>query len=259
MENEYIITNIGNDYVGEIILNRPNKWNAFNTKMAEELDYALMEFDRDRRVRVILLKGAGKAFCVGIDVSEFPGKTPLEYREWIGHMGKSMATIGHISKPVIAQIHGIAAAIGTGLVAASDLAIASEDATFGLTAINVGLSCIGPSVAVSRSLGRKRTLELLLYGDMIKANRAMEIGLINRVAKGEELENAGREWAAILAKKSPLAVQISKKAFYAASDMEYFKALDYMNDIISRLCTAQDTIEGINAFIEKREPNWKEM
>lgn len=258
MGYEYIILNIGDDHVGEIILNRPKQWNAFNTAMAGELDNVLWKFDRDKSVRVILLKGAGKAFCVGIDVSEFPGKTALEYRDWIGHMGKSLATICKISKPVIAQVQGVAVAIGTGLVAASDLAIVSEDARFGLTAINVGLNCIGPAVPVARSIGRKRTLELLLYGDMIDAPRALEIGLVNRVVPQEELDQKAREWAAVLAKKSPLAVQTAKKAFYAAADMEYFTSLEYMTDILARLCTSEDAMEGINAFMEKREPRWKE-
>lgn len=258
MDYANIIANIGEDYVGEIILNRPKQWNAFNTPMASELDSALWEFDRDRNVRVILLKGTGKAFCVGIDVSEFPGKTALEYRDWIGHMGKALVTIGRISKPVIAQVRGVAAAIGAGLTAAADLAIASEDATFGLTAINVGLNCIGPAVPVSRSVGRKRTLELLLYGEMITAQRAFEIGLVNRVVKGGELDQAAREWAAVLARKSPLAVQTAKKAFYMAADMEYFTSLEYMTDTVARLCTTEDSKEGINAFTEKREPVWKE-
>lgn len=258
MEYRHILTEIGDDYVGEITLNRPKQWNAFNTPMAGELDSALRELDGDNNVRVILLKGAGKAFCVGIDISEFPGKTALEYRDWIGHMGKALITIGRIGKPVIAQVRGVAAAIGTGLTAAADLAIASEDATFGLTAINVGLNCIGPSVPVARSVGRKRTLELLLYGDMIKAHRALEIGLVNRVVKGDELDQSSREWAAILARKSPLAVQMAKKAFYMAADMEYFKSLEYMTDTVARLCTTEDSKEGISAFMEKRDPVWKE-
>ena len=258
MDYKHIITSSGEDHVGEIILNRPKQWNACNTVMAGEIDDAIWAFDRDKNIRVIILKGAGKAFCVGIDVSEFPGKSALEYRDWIGHMGKSLATIGRIRKPVIAQVQGVAAAIGTGLTAAADLAIASEDASFGLTAINVGLNCIGPAVPVARSVGRKRTLELLLYGDMIKAQRALDIGLINKIVKQDELEQNTREWAATLARKSPLAVQTAKKAFYAAADMEYFTSLEYMTDTLSRLCTSEDAMEGINAFLEKRQPKWKQ-
>jgi enoyl-CoA hydratase/carnithine racemase len=258
MDYEYICTAIGQDHVGEIILNREGHWNAFNTAMAAELDGAFCDFNEDPNVRVILLKGAGKAFCVGIDVSEFPGKTALEYRDWIGHMGKSMMTMSRITKPVIVQVRGVAAAIGAGLVAAADLAIASENAKFGLTAINVGLNCIGPALPVARSVGRKRALELLLYGDLITAQRALEIGLINRVVPNEALDEKAREWAAVLARKSPLAVQMAKKAFYAGADMDYYKAFEYMTDNLARLCTSDDATEGIRAFMEKREPLWKE-
>jgi enoyl-CoA hydratase/carnithine racemase len=257
MEYQHILTKTGDDYVGEIILNRPKQWNAFNTPMAGELDSALRELDGDGNVRVILLKGAGKAFCVGIDVSEFPGKTALEYRDWIGHMGEALVTMSRISKPVIAQVHGVAAAIGAGLVAAADLAIVSEDAKFGLTAINVGLNCIGPAVPVARSVGRKRALELLLCGDLIEAQKALEFGLVNRVVPVEELDQKAREWAAALARKSPLAVQMAKKAFYTAEGMDYYKALEYMTDNLARLCTTEDSKEGISAFLEKRQPQWK--
>lgn len=258
MDYKNIITEINDDFVGEIILNRPSQLNSFNTGMAGELNDALNLFDRDSRVRVILLRGEGKAFCVGIDVGEFPGKTPIEYHQWIGFMAKPLATLSKINKPVIAQVHGVAAAIGTGLAASADLAIASEDARFGLTAINVGLTCIGPAVPVSRSIGRKRTLELLLYGDMINAKRALEIGLVNRVVSNEELDKSAHNWAAALAKKSPIAVQISKKAFYSAQDMDYFTALEYMSDTLARLCTTEDAVEGISAFTEKREPKWRQ-
>lgn len=258
METRYVVTTAGEDHVGEIILKREQQLNAFNTAMAAELDSALYELDRDSSVRVILLKGAGKAFCVGIDVSEFPGKTALEYRDWIAHMGKSMATMSRIAKPVIVQVHGVAAAIGTGLVAAADLAIASDRAKFGLTAINVGLNCIGPVVPVARSVGRKRALELLLYGELITAQRACEIGLVNRVVPPGELDATAREWAAVLARKSPLAVQSAKGAFYTAADMDYYKAFEYMTDNLARLCTAEDVREGIEAFMEKREPRWRE-
>jgi enoyl-CoA hydratase/carnithine racemase len=167
-------------------------------------------------------------------------------------------TISRIRKPVIAQVHGVAAAIGAGLVAAADLAVASEDARLGLTAINVGLNCIGPIVPITRTIGKKRSLELLLYGDLIKASEALNMGLINRVVLGNELEERTREWAAQLALKSPLAVQAAKKAFYMAGDMEYYKAFQYMTEVLSRLCATEDAHEGITAFLEKRKPDWKE-
>jgi enoyl-CoA hydratase/carnithine racemase len=162
-----------------------------------------------------------------------------------------------MSKPVIAQVQGVAAANGAGLVAAADLAIAAENTKFGLTAINVGLNCVGPVVPVSRSIGRKRALELLLYGDLIKAPRALEMGLLNRVVPKDELAEEARKWAALLARKSPIATQISKRAFYAAADLDYYKAFEYMNEAFARLCTTEDAKEGVAAFFERRDPQWK--
>lgn len=257
MEYKNILTKTGDDHVGEIVLNRPENMNTFNTPMAGELNDALRMFDGDENVRVILLKGAGKAFCAGIDVGEFPGKTAMEYSEWIGLMGSPMVTMNDLRKPVIAQVQGIAAAIGAGLVAAADLAIVSENAHFGLTAINVGLNCVGPVVPVTRCVGRKRALELLFYGDLIDARDALQMGLVNRVVPGEELDREARQWAARLAAKSPLAVETAKKAFYTAADMEYHKAFEHMTNALARLCTTEDVSEGISAFFEKRKPQWK--
>ncbi|HOD74567.1 MAG TPA: enoyl-CoA hydratase-related protein, partial [Syntrophorhabdaceae bacterium] len=122
---------------------------------------------------------------------------------------------------------------------------------------NVGLNCIGPAVPVSRCVGRKRALELLLYGDLIDAQEALRIGLVNRVVPTEELDERTTEWAARLAAKSPLAVETAKKAFYTGADMEYHKAFEHMTGTLARLCMTQDVTEGISAFFEKREPQWK--
>jgi enoyl-CoA hydratase/carnithine racemase len=146
------------DYLAEITLNRPSSLNTFNIPLAKELDYALKKLDTEDNVRVIILKGAGKAFSAGIDVGDFSNKSVTEYRDWIERMENPLVTISRIKKPVIARVHGVAAANGAGLVAAADLAIAGENSRFGLTAINVGLNCIGPVVPVTRSIGRKRAL-----------------------------------------------------------------------------------------------------
>lgn len=257
MTYENLMVEIGDDFVGEITLNRPDQLNTFNTPLAGELVKALEELDALTDVRVILLKGAGKAFCAGIDVNELAGKTAMEYKAWIEHMEKPLVIISRLSKPVIAQVQGVAAANGAGLVAAADLAIAAENTKFGLTAINVGLNCVGPVVPVSRSVGRKRALELLLYGDLIKAPQALDMGLLNRVVPQENLAEEARKWAALLARKSPIATQISKKAFYAAADLDYYKAFEYMNEAFARLCTTEDAKEGVAAFFEKRNPEWK--
>lgn len=258
MANEAILLEMGTDFVAEITLNRPGQLNTFDHALAGGLLRALEAADKDPRARVVLLRGAGKAFCAGIDISAFSGKTAFEYRQWIEDMEAPLEAISHMKKPVIAQVHGVAAANGMGLVAAADLAIVAEDARMGLTAINVGLNCVGPVIPVARSVGRKRALELLFYGDLINARQALDMGLVNRVVPAETLVTEGRAWAATLAKKSPLSLQLAKKAFYAASDMPYDKQFAYMNEAFARLCTTEDAGEGIRAFLEKREPLWKE-
>lgn len=244
-------------HIGTITLNRPDNLNTFNGPLAEGFDRALWDLDQRDEVRVIILKGAGRVFCAGIDLDEFPGKTAAEYQMWTERMERPLLTMTRISKPVIAQVHGAAVANGAGVVAAADLAIAAETARFGLTAINVGLNCIGPVVPVSRSLGRKRALELLYFGDLISAERAEEIGLINRVVPEERLEDEARAWAQKLADKSPLALQSAKTSYHSAADLEFGRALGYMNEAFAVLCSTEDAAEGIAAFKEKRPPVWR--
>ena len=255
---EHLIIEKHDSFVGSITLNRPDCLNTFNTPMAAELARSLLDFDDDPEVRVIVVKGAGKAFCAGIDVNELAGKTTMEYRAWIEHMEQPLITIARLKKPVIAQVQGVAAANGMGLVAAADLAIGADNVKMGLTAINVGLNCVGPVIPVARCVGRKKALELLLYGELIKADEALRLGLINKTVPKEELDQAAMAWAVELARKSPVAVQIAKKAFYASEDMDYFHQFDLMNEAFARLCSSDDAKEGVQAFFEKRRPVWKE-
>ncbi len=258
MDATVVVNNLDN-YLGEVTLNRADSLNTFTLALASELTEALLRLDTDPSVRVILLKGAGKAFCAGIDVGDFFGKSTMAYKEWIACMETPLMTISRIKKPVIAQVHGVAAANGAGLVAAADLAIAADNARMGLTAINVGLNCVGPVIPVTRSVGRKRAMEMLLYGELIAAPAALEMGLINKIVPADDLEMEARRWAAVLAVKSPLAVQIAKSAFYAAADLNYEKAFEYMNEAFARLCSTEDAKEGVSAFLEKRQPSWKEQ
>jgi len=258
MAYEKVIVEKGEDKVASITLNRPDSLNTFNSQMAGELYQALVECEGDPAVGVVLIKGAGKAFCAGIDVNELAGKTTLEYRAWIERMERPLVTISTLHKPVIVQHHGVAAANGMGLVASADLVIAAENARMGLTAINVGLNCVGPVIPVARCVGRKKALELLLYGNLIPAAEAKELGLINRLVPKEDLEGEARKWARELAVKSPVAVRIAKSAFYAAEDMPYEKQFAYMNEAFARLCSSEDAKEGVAAFFEKRQPEWKE-
>ena len=225
--------------------------------MASELDRALVDLDNDPEIRVLIIKGAGRGFSAGIDVNEMFGKTTTEHLEWVHSMEKPLVTLTQLRKPVISQVHGPAVANGTGLVAASDLAIASEDARFGLTAIKVGLSCLGPVIPVARLVGRRRALEMLLGGDLIGAEEALKIGLINRVVQKADLETECLETARKLAAKSPIAIQLSKRAFYSTIELGYTQAFDYMNEAFARLCSTEDAQEGVKAFLEKRKPSWK--
>ena len=246
------------DHVGIITLNRPEQLNTFNTDLANEINQALLELEMDKRIRVVIIKGAGRAFCTGIDISEFPGKSLQEYREWGALMERMIHVIASMKKPVIASAHGYAVANGAGLIAACDLAIVAEGTKIGATAVNVGLFCMGPAVPMSRSLGRKRCLEMIMTGDMIDAKDAERYGLVNRVVPAEKLEEATMALAKKLAEKSPLALQMGKQAFYGMSDMEYGKALEYSGEIFAALCVTEDAKEGVNAFLNKRKPVWKE-
>ncbi|SDO63796.1 enoyl-CoA hydratase/isomerase family protein [Desulforhopalus singaporensis] len=253
-----LIIEIDDNFIGTITLNRPEQLNTFSSQMAAELYSALIDMDRHPGVRVILLKGAGKAFCAGIDVNELEGKTALEYRDWIEHMERPLIVISRLAKPVIAQVHGVAAANGMGLAVAADLTIAADHAKMGLTAINVGLNCVGPVIPVSRVVGRKKALELLLYGDLIKAPELLQLGLVNRIVPKEDLQEEAYRWAVTLGRKSPVAVQIAKKGFYGSEDMGYLKQFELMNEAFARLCTTSDAREGVAAFFEKRRPQWKQ-
>ena len=244
-------------HVGIVTLNRPEQLNTFTSEMAGELHSALLAMEKDEEVRVVLLKSSGRAFCAGIDVKELEGKSANDYRRWIEWMENPLVAISTMKKPVIAQLQGVATANGMGLAAAADLVIASERVKMGLTAINVGLNCVGPILPVMRCVGCKKALELLLYGNLLKAQEALELGLVNRVVPHEELDDEALKWAEDLATRSPLAVQIAKSAFYQAEDMEYHKQFHYMNEAFARLCTTEDAHEGVAAFLGKRNPQWK--
>ena len=258
MAYETIIAETLDGHVASVTLNRIEAMNTFSSQMAEELYDALKGFEAAPDVRVILIKGAGRAFCAGIDVNELKGKTTNQYREWIEKMEAPLVLISKMQTPVMTQVHGAAVANGMGLVAASDLAIAADNVKMGLTAINVGLNCVGPVIPVARCVGQKKALELLLYGELIKADQALDLGLINRVVPKDDLDEAALVWARTLAKKSPMAVKIAKSAFYTSRDMPYEAQFAYMNEAFARLCDTSDAKEGVAAFFEKRPPVWQE-
>lgn len=245
------------EYIGTITLNRPEQMNTFNSTLAREFVEALQEMEDNPEVRAIVVKGQGKAFCAGIDVKELEGKSALDYYRWVQLMEQMSLQIARMGKPVIASVQDIAVANGIGIVASADLAMAAEGARFGATAVNVGLFCMGPAVPLSRNLGKKKALELLLTGDMIDAREAHRIGLVNHVVPKDKLSEETLNLARKLAGKSPLAVQLGKRSYYQMMDLEYDKAFEMVNNHFALLCTSEDAHEGVAAFLEKRNPNWK--
>ncbi|GAB6110002.1 enoyl-CoA hydratase/isomerase family protein [Fusibacter bizertensis] len=247
-----------NENIGIVTLNRPEFNNTFSVPLATELNHALIAFENDESVNVVIINANGKNFCTGIDINDLEGKSNLEYQNWVALMEKMNMTIANMGKPVIASVQRVAVANGIGLVAACDLAIAAENAKFGATAINVGLFCMGPAVPLLKSLGRKKTLELIMLGELIDANEAQRIGLINKVVPAERLEEETLSYAKKLADKSPLALQLGKKSFYKMEDLDYKTALDLTNNHFATLCTTEDAHEGVKAFLNKRRPKWKQ-
>jgi enoyl-CoA hydratase/carnithine racemase len=245
------------DHIGLITLNRPQDMNTFNVPFARELNDALMQLDADPEVRVVVIKANGKHFSTGISLAEFKGKTPKEYRDFIEKMDEHNHTIAHMKKPVIASVKGFCLANGAGLSFACDLTIAAEDSKFGTTAINVGLICLGPAAPLSRLVGRKKALEMVLTGEMITAPEALRLGLVNKIVPKEQLEEATMELAGKLAAKSPLALQAGKKGVYGMADMPYEKALDMLSGLFASLCCTEDAETGVQSFLERKEPVWK--
>ncbi len=245
------------DNIGFISLNRPAQLNTFSSLLANEFNRALEELEKDPETRVIVIRGEGKAFCAGIDVNELEGKACLDYYRWVGSMEEMALRMSRMGTPVIASVHDLAVANGIAIVAASDLAVAAEGARFGATAVNIGLFCMGPAVVLSRCIGQKKTMELLLTGDMIDADEAWRVGLINKVVSKDALASETEALAAKLAKKSPLAMQLGKKSFYKMQDLELEKAFELVNNHFAMLCSSEDAHEGVDAFLNKRTPQWK--
>jgi len=244
-------------HVGTVTLARPERMNTFSTDLARDLDDALRSLDEDDGVRAIVVAGAGDAFSAGIDLTEHGEfETRAEYQEWVGQMEEPFLTLREMETPVIAAAHGHAAANGIGLVAACDLAVLAEGTKLGATAPKVGLFCMGPAVPLMRSLTQKRSLELLLTGELVDAETALEWGLVNRVVPRDDLRSEARALAESIAEKSPVAVQMGKQAYYAMEDMEFEAALDYSNEQFAALCTTDDAAEGIDAFLSGRDPEW---
>lgn len=252
------VTTETQDNIGTITLNRPEAKNTFNRQLAEELNQALWDFDADPDIRVILLQAKGKHFCTGIELTSFDaGNSHLQNREFISLMDQHNHTLAELTTPVVNAVRGYTLANGAGLCFASDITLASETTIIGTTAINVGLICLGPAVPLRRLVGRKKALEMVLTGTMLNAQQALDAGLVNHVVPDNELEEEAMKLARDISQKSPLAVQAGKEGLNALEDMPYHKAADHMSELFASLCSTEDAHEGLQAFLNKRPPQWR--
>ena len=248
--------------VAHLMMNSPETLNALSDEMLAALDGMLETLETDQSIRAISLSGAGKAFCAGHNLREMsaarqaPDKGAAAFADLFDRCSAMMMRIQRMPQPVIAQVHGIAAAAGCQLVAACDLAVAADETKFGVNGVNIGLFCSTPMVALSRNIARKQAFEMLTTGDFISAQRAVELGLINRHVPDEDLAVETAALAAQIAGKLRSAVRIGKRAFYDQIQMPLDQAYAFTRDVMIENLADEDTAEGIAAFIAKRAPNW---
>lgn len=239
-----------------ITLNRPEKRNALSLALMEELIAALEEVGAAPEVRAIVIEGAGPAFSAGHDLGEMVGRDAEFYDRLFDVCTVLMETIHRVPQPVIAKVHGIATAAGCQLVASCDLAVAADATRFATPGVKIGLFCSTPMVPLSRAVGRKRALELLLTGEPIDAATARDWGLVNRVVPADQLEDAVAALVERIAASSPLTVRIGKEAFYEQVERDEHGAYELTRRVMAANAQAGDAQEGMGAFLEKRPPTW---
>jgi enoyl-CoA hydratase/carnithine racemase len=242
--------------LGIVTLNRPDRRNALSLDLMRELIDCLDEIGGNTNIRAVILAARGKAFSSGHDLSEMVGRTVNDYRRIFDVCTELMTKIQSIPQPVIAQVQGIATAAGCQLVATCDLAIASEQAQFATPGVKIGLFCTTPMVALSRAVGRKRAMEMLLTGKLVDATTAAEWGLVNRVVPADQLEPETRRLACQIAEASGFTVALGKQAYYTQIDLDQPKAYAYAKEVMTMNSLAHDAQEGISAFLEKRVACW---
>ena len=246
------------DGIVTLTLNRPKQFNALSRALLSELQQALDEISANDSIRVVIIAANGKAFCPGHDLKEMRSSEDKTFHQALfNQCSAMMLTINSMPQPVIAEVNGIATAAGCQLVANCDLAVASEEARFAVSGINVGLFCSTPAVPLSRNLPRKQAMQMLLTGDFISAQKAQAYGLINEVVEAGELKQSTRELARKIASKSPHAIKLGKHMFYHQLTMDLSEAYAYAGKKMACNMDSEDAREGIDAFIEKRKPEWK--
>ena len=244
--------------IATVTLNRPKQYNALSEELLTELQSTLDSIEKDLSVRVVVIAGNGAAFCAGHDLKQMRANPKKAYYEKLFALcSNMMLTLTRLPQPVIARVHGIATAAGCQLVAQCDLAVASENARFAVSGINVALFCSTPSVPLARNVSRKQAMEMLLTGDFIDAATAKSRGLVNRVVPVEKLDAEVKALADTIIAKSSVAVTTGKKMFYKQIEMGMDAAYEYASEVMACNMMAEDVGEGIDAFAQKRPPNWK--
>ena len=247
-----------NKHIVRVIINEPKTYNSLSYKNLKDLINVFKKLDKDKKIKVIILEGAGKGFSAGHNLKEVKDlKKKERYQKLFNLCSKLMLQIVEGRKPVIAKVHGAAYAAGCQLVASCDLAYGAKDALFATPGVNIGLFCSTPMVAVSRKINRKPMMKMLLTGEPIKADYAKEIGLINDYFPKSKLNTETLKIAKKIASKSNLTIKIGKQAFYRQLEMPLRKAYSYASKMMTLNMMAMDAKEGVSAFLEKRKPNWK--
>jgi enoyl-CoA hydratase/carnithine racemase len=256
--NEPVLLREDEGGVVRLTLNRPQARNALSRALMTALEEELARVREDRSARVVVLAGAGPAFCAGHDLRELRAEPGREsYERLFAQCSRLMQAITALPQPVIARVHGVATAAGCQLVATCDLAVAADYATFATPGVNIGLFCSTPMVALSRNVPRKVAMEMLLTGDMLSAEEAQRAGLVNDVVAPGAERDAALALARKITAKSPLVLKIGKEAFYRQLEMSLSDAYRYASEVMTRNMLAEDAGEGIDAFLEKRPPTWR--
>ncbi|MBF0474282.1 MAG: enoyl-CoA hydratase [Deltaproteobacteria bacterium] len=244
--------------IGCLTLNNPSKINALSLTMIEEMTDALSRVAADESVKVVIIRAAGKHFCAGHYLVEMIDHGVKEYQAIFDNCTEMMQLIHDIPQPVIAQVHGIATAAGCQLVAACDLAVAEEGARFATPGVKIGVFCTTPMVALTRAIGRKAAMEMLLTGRYVSASEAKDLGLINRVVSSDDLTKATEELAEQIAVSSRMVIAIGKRAFYAQVDQPDIKAYEVAKPTMVMNLLTEDAQHGIKSFLEKKTPDWRD-
>ncbi len=262
--NEILITNLSTDGILRLTLNNPTNQNTLSEELMKNIKQSIDDSAKNKKVRVLIISAVGPVFSAGHDLKELrkgrldKDKGKKYFQRILNQCSQMMQSIIKNPKPIIAEVGGVATAAGCQLVASCDLAYASKSSKFATPGVNIGLFCSTPMVALSRNISKKHSMEMLLSGKLISSKKAAEIGLVNEVVEDNLLQKHTLEKALMITKKSSITLKIGKEAFYKQAEMSLSKAYEYTSNVMVENMLMDDAEEGIDAFIEKRTPRWRD-